>query len=332
MSSASTNSEPIELLVPESQAGMRLDAFLALHLASYSRVFLRRVINTGAVRVGTRGGKASYRVRAGERVVVTMLPPVPRGGPVPEEIPLEVLYEDEHLAAINKPPGMVVHPARGHWTGTLASALQHHFNQLSSAGGPTRPGIVHRLDRDTSGVILVAKHDQAHHRLALQFQERTLRKEYFAIVAGRPDRDRDHIDLPIGLHPHQREKMAVRTGDKSSRNAHSFYEVLERFDGFATLRILPKTGRTHQIRVHLASIHCPVLCDRQYGGRAQITRAEIRRSGDDQTVLLARHALHAARLEITHPMTGQPLALKAPMPDDLAQVLMELRMYRSEHR
>ncbi len=158
------------------------------------------MINTGVVRVGLRGGKASYRVRSGDRVAIR-LPPMPREGPQPEDIPLEILYEDEHLAAINKPAGMVVHPARGHWTGTLTSALAHHFNQLSSVGGPTRPGIVHRLDRDTSGVILVAKNDRAHMRLAAQFQQRTLKKEYLAIVAGRPDRDRDQIDLPIGMHP-----------------------------------------------------------------------------------------------------------------------------------
>jgi 23S rRNA pseudouridine1911/1915/1917 synthase len=308
-----------------------LDAFLALQFTSYSRVHLRRVINAGAVRVGQRGGKASLRLRAGDRVLI-WLPPLPREGPTPEDIPLQILYEDEQLAAVNKPPGMVVHPARGHWTGTLTSALQHHFNQLSGVGGPTRPGIVHRLDRDTSGVIVVAKTDQAHLRLALQFQERTLRKEYFAIVAGRPDRDRDQIDLPIGLHPYQREKMAVRRDDKNSRHAQSFYEVLERFDGFASLRIVPKTGRTHQIRVHLASIHCPVLCDRQYGGRSQITLGEIRRDGSDETVLLSRQALHAARLEIVHPSTGEPLEFEAPLPDDLATVLRELREYRGRGR
>jgi 23S rRNA pseudouridine1911/1915/1917 synthase len=323
--------EPIEVEVAPAQAGLRLDTFLALEFTSYSRTHLRRVINAGAVKVGSRGGKASLKLHAGDRVTV-WLPPMPREGPHPEDIPLEILYEDEHLTAINKPPGMVVHPARGHWTGTLTSALQHHFDQLSSIGGPTRPGIVHRLDRDASGVIVVAKNDQAHLRLASQFQDRSLRKEYLAIVAGRPDRDRDQIDLPIGLHPYQREKMAVRKDDASSRPAQSFYEVQERFDGYALLRIVPKTGRTHQIRVHLASIHCPVLCDRQYGGRAQLLRGEVRRDPKDETLLLSRQALHAARLEISHPQSGQPLVFEAPLPEDLERVLEELRVYRAIRR
>ena len=143
-----------------------------------------------------------------------------------EDIPLEILFEDRWLAVINKPPGMVVHPAKGHWSGTLTAAMQFHFDQLSGVGGPTRPGVVHRLDRDTSGVIVIAKDDQVHRRLALQFEERTIEKEYFAIVTGRPDHDRDWIDLPIGLHPREREKMAIRPHDPNSRPARSFYEVL----------------------------------------------------------------------------------------------------------
>lgn len=331
MSGRELSAEPIDLIVAPSQAGLRLDAYLALQFTSYSRTHLRRVINAGAVRIGARGGKASYKLRAGDQVRI-WLPPLPREGPQPADIPLEILYEDEHLTAINKPPGMVVHPARGHWSGTLASALQHHFDQLSSVGGPSRPGIVHRLDRDTSGVIVVAKNDRAHLHLAAQFQERTLRKEYLAIVVGAPDRDRDQIDLPIGLHPYQREKMAIRRDDASSRPAQSFYEVLERYEGFAFLRILPKTGRTHQIRVHLASIHCPVLCDKLYGGRSHITRGEICRQPGDETMLLARQALHAARLEISHPITGEPLALTAPLPEDLELVLGELREHRPVKR
>ena len=154
-----------------------------------------------------------------------------------------ILYEDEYLAVVNKPPGMVVHPARGHWSGTLASALQFHFGPaLSTTGGPSRPGIVHRLDRDTSGAILVARNDIAHAKLSKQFHQRTIEKEYFALVAGCPERDRDYIDCPIGFHPHQREKMAIRRGDAQSRSAQTFYEVLERFEGFAAIKLLPKTG------------------------------------------------------------------------------------------
>ena len=240
-----------------------------------------------------------------------------------------MLYVDDYVAAINKPPGMVVHPARGHWSGTLASALQYHFGpELSSSGGPTRPGIVHRLDRDTSGVILVARTDQAHTKLAAQFADRSIEKEYFALVAGSPNLDRDFIEQAIGAHPHKREKMAVRTGDSSCRSAQTFYEVLERFDGFAAVKLLPKTGRTHQLRVHLDHIGCPVLCDRQYGGRSKITRGEIRRDPEDTLVLLQRQALHARRLKFTHPHNGQPLEVEAPLPDDLAAVLDQLRQYR----
>ncbi len=300
---------------------------MARQFPNYSRVHLRKVINAAYVRVDGLRTKAAHRLRAGQRVSI-VLPELPRPAPQSENIPLDILYEDDVLAAINKPPGMVVHPAKGHWSGTLTAALQYHFDQLSSVGGPTRPGVVHRLDRDTSGVIVVAKDDFAHRRLADQFERRTVEKEYFALVAGRPDRDRDSIDQPIGLHPRQREKMAIRRDDPSSRPARSFYEVIERFDGFAAVRILPRTGRTHQIRVHLASIGCPVLCDRQYGGRAQVTRGEIARSRDDAEVLLSRQALHALRLRIAHPTTGEPIEFAAPLPPDIQAVLEALREFR----
>jgi 23S rRNA pseudouridine1911/1915/1917 synthase len=210
----------------------------------------------------------------------------------------------------------------------LASALQYHFGgRLSATGGPTRPGIVHRLDRDTSGAILVAKTDPAHAKLAAQFAERTVEKEYYALVAGVPERDRDYVDRPIGVHPQTREKMAIRREASRSRPAETFYEVLERFDGYAALRILPKTGRTHQIRVHLAHVGCPVLCDRQYGGRARITRSELSGDGEDTQVLLERQALHARRIRFSHPVTGAPLDVEAPLPEDMAATLAALREY-----
>ncbi len=323
-------SEPRDLVVEPSQAGWRLDVFLAHHFVDYSRVHLRRVISAGGVQVDGRGGKPSYRLKPGQCVRV-VLPELPREAPRPENIPLEILYEDDWLVVVNKPPGMVVHPARGHWSGTLASALQYHFGQsLSMTGGPSRPGIVHRLDRDTSGVILVAKSDTVHAKLAMQFQTRSIEKQYFALVAGSPDRDRDVIDSPIGMHPHQREKMAIRRDDAASRSARTYYEVVERFDGFAAVAVRPKTGRTHQIRVHLDHVGCPVLCDRQYGGRSQITRGEIRRDPDDATVLLDRQALHAERLRFAHPADGRSIEVEAPLPADMAGVLAELREYRAE--
>jgi len=321
------SAQPVELVVAEQFADCRLDWFLARQFPAYSRVHLRRVINAAGVKVEGKRTKAAYRLTPGERVSI-VLPEIPRQLPQPENIPLEILYEDDELAVINKPPGMVVHPGKGNWAGTLTSALQYHFDQLSTAGGPTRPGIVHRLDRDTSGVMVVAKTDSAHMRLAGQFEGRTIEKEYFAIVAGVPDRDRDIIDEPIGPHPHHREKMAIRRDHAASREARTFYEVVERFDGFAALKILPRTGRTHQIRLHLAHLGCPVLCDRLYGGRAQITRGEIRRDPADALVLLERQALHARRLKFAKPSTGEPLEFVAPLPCDLESALLELRASR----
>lgn len=329
MSRPEPEPEPVELIVEPAESGWRLDAFLAHHLTDYSRVHLRRVIAAGAVRVDDGGGKPSYRLKPGQRVSL-VLPEIPREAPRPENIPLSILFEDDQLIVVDKPPGMVVHPARGHWSGTLAGALQFHFaGQLSSAGGPTRPGIVHRLDRDTSGILLVAKNDQSHAKLADQFQNRTIEKSYLAIVVGRPIRDRDVIDEPIGMHPRQRDKMAIRRADPEARHAETFYEVVEAFQGFALVRATPKTGRTHQIRVHLDHVGCPVLCDRLYGGRSEITRGEIRRTPDDKTVLLDRQALHAHRLRFVHPATDQPIEIETPPPADMAGVLDELRAYRA---
>ncbi len=327
MSGDELSSQEREIIVPEDHSGARLDWFLAQQFPAYSRVLLRKWINAAGVTVDGRRAKAAHKLKAGERIAIRM-PELPRTGPQAEDIPLDVLYEDELLAAINKPPGMVVHPGKGHWAGTLTAALQFHFDQLSTAGGPTRPGIVHRLDRDTSGVIVVAKTDQAHLRLAEQFERREVEKEYFALCAGSIDRDRDTIDRPVGIHPYQREKMAVRRDHSTSREAQTFYEVAERFSGFTAFRVLPKTGRTHQIRLHLASIGCPVLCDRLYGGRATLARGELTGDAADDAVLLDRQALHARRLVIRHPAGGELLEFVAPLPPDIAIVLAALRQYR----
>jgi 23S rRNA pseudouridine1911/1915/1917 synthase len=324
---------PLEFVVGPADANLRLDVFLARALPKHSRVQLRKVIGAGGVRVNDQGTKVAHKLSAGDRIAV-LLPPMNAAGPHPENIPLDILYEDEHIIAVNKPPGMVVHPARGHWSGTLASALSFHFQQLSKVGGETRPGIVHRLDRDTSGVMVVAKTDPMHYALAAQFEARTTEKEYLAITAGVPDRDRDRIEQPIGVHPHQREKMAIRGDHSTSRDAATFYEVQERFAHCAFVRVLPKTGRTHQIRVHLAHIGCPVLCDKLYGGRASITRGELRgqRSGRgqpaeaaDDEIVLSRQALHAFSIKLTHPATKEPIQFTAPLPADLQGVLDVLR-------
>lgn len=315
------------VIVPPEAAGQRLDVFLAEKFPLFSRTLLRKAIAAEGVTIGAFHPRAAFRVQPGQEVRV-VLPERPTDGPRPEKVPLEILYEDECLVAVNKRPGMVVHPAKGHWSGTLVAGLAYHFEHLSTVGGPTRPGIVHRLDRDTSGVIIIAKTDRAHLALNLQFENRTPEKEYFAIVVGRIDRDRDVIDAPIGAHPYHREKMAIRHDDPTSRPARTFYEVAERFDGFTAVRAFPKTGRTHQIRVHLASIGCPVLCDKQYGGRSKITRGEVRARREDEVVLLGRSALHARRLKVIHPLTQQPIEFEAPVPDDIAGVLEELRKYR----
>jgi 23S rRNA pseudouridine1911/1915/1917 synthase len=321
------NEQTQELVVGEADSGARLDAFLAKTFPKYSRMQLRRIIGAGGVRVNDLGTKVSHRLQPGNRVSI-FLPPMPSAGPNQENIPLHVLYEDDQLLAINKPPAMVVHPSRGHWSGTLTSALAFHFDQLSTAGGAHRPGIVHRLDRDTSGVMVVAKNDTCHFALAEQFADRTTAKEYLAITVGTPDRDRDNIDKPIGVHPYQREKMAIRSGHETSREAQTFYEVQERYRGFALVKMLPKTGRTHQIRVHLAHIGYPVLCDRLYGGRAEIKRGELSGDLSDQHVVLKRQALHAHRIQLKHPVTKELMEFVAPIPADMQHAIDTLRELR----
>lgn len=304
--------------------GQRLDRFLASQLPQFSRTLLRRTINATGVRVDGRRTKAAHRLRKGETVTM-VLPELPRDGPIPENISLDVLYEDADLIAINKPSGMVVHPAKGNWQGTLASALAYHFGQLSAIAGPTRPGIVHRLDRETSGVIVVAKNDAAHLALARQFEQRTVEKRYWALTASVPDRDRDVIDQPIGVHPYQREKMAIREGHSTSRSASTFYEVRERFGRFALLNVYPKTGRTHQIRVHLNHIGCPILCDRLYGGHSQLEQAALTGNQENQSIILDRLALHAQQLRLNHPATDEPVEFVAPLADDLSIVVKAFR-------
>ena len=202
--------------------------------------------------------------------------------------------------------GLVTHPAKGNWTGTLVNALQFHFDKLSTVGGAERPGIVHRLDRDTSGLLIVAKDDRAHAALARQFEERSIRKEYLAIVSGVPSRDRDFIERMIGPHPTNRERMAIRLATDGGKEAVTFYEVVERFAGHAYVRCLPRTGRTHQIRVHLTHIGHPILADKLYAGRDRVTLGDL--DGPDvegaDRVLLDRQALHAHSLHLTHPLTG----------------------------
>ena len=322
----------LTFVVGEENEGQRIDLFLTLKIDGYSRVFLRKAVMAESVHVDGRPVKPAFRVHPGQTVHIGELPPPPTDGPIAEAIPLDVLYEDEYMVAINKPAGMVVHPAKGHWSGTLTSALAHHFSQLSDAGGPTRPGIVHRLDRETSGVILIAKTNEVHFKLCAQFEARDVQKTYIAIVSGSLDRDRDRIIQAIGHHPYQREKMAIRNEHPSSRYAETQFEVTQRFPGYAVLKVFPKTGRTHQIRVHLSHIGCPVLCDRLYAGHSQVTRGQLLRRlvrglparPEDADVILERQALHAAHIAFDHPKTGQPLAISAPLAEDIQRVISVL--------
>jgi len=311
-----------EFVVPESAEGQRVDLFLTQACDGYSRSQLRQAVQDGGCEVDGRVVRPSFKVRTGQRIRFR-LPPPPVDPTPGENIPLDVLYEDDGLVVVNKPPGMVVHPARGNWTGTLTSALSYRFRALSDVGGPARPGIIHRLDRDTSGVIVVAKTNAVHMHLADQFHERDVEKEYFAITAGPIDRDRDLIEAAIGRHPYQRDKQAIREGDRTSKSASTFYEVISRHGRFTQVRVRPKTGRTHQIRVHLDHIGAPILCDRLYAGHSEVKRGMLTGEppGEDDPVVLRRQALHARRLALTHPQSGNPLSFEAPLPPDLQAVV-----------
>ncbi|MBV9126227.1 MAG: RluA family pseudouridine synthase [Planctomycetes bacterium] len=319
----------LELTAKNKIEGLRLDQYLVSLFPDFSRSVIQKVIEAGGVSIHGAPAKASYKVRHGDQIRIC-LPAPTHDLPVPEDIPLEVLYEDAYLAVINKPPDMVVHPAKGHWSGTLVNALQFRFSQLSQAGGDYRPGIVHRLDRDTSGAILVAKDEAAHRHLSAQFEHRKIFKEYLALTAGVFDRDSDYIERRIAHHPRDRVKMAVTDEEEDSKEACSYYEVLERFRGYSFCRISPRTGRTHQIRVHLASIGCPVLADKTYGGRDCLMLSHLVPGLDPAAdeVLIARQALHAGRVRFTHPQTGKVMEVEAPLPADFQKTLAAFRKYR----
>ena len=286
-------------------AGKRLDHYLQEHLAGYSRARLQIWIKRGRVLVNGAPARASLPLRGGERVEVfpAELPPLQA---TPEDLPLENLYRDEAVIAVNKPAGLVVHAGAGAHSGTLVNRLVHHFASLSQVGGEMRPGIVHRLDRGTSGVLLVARTDAAHRALAAQFAGRTLEKTYLALVHGRMPADSGRIAKPIARDPVRRTRMTARLG--RGREALTEYRVLERFDGFTYLEVRIGTGRTHQIRVHLASLGHPVAGDRLYGAPAR-----------------ERFFLHAWRIAFTSPASGERIAVEAPLPSELEQWLGSLR-------
>ncbi|MGQ4807339.1 Ribosomal large subunit pseudouridine synthase D [Candidatus Entotheonellaceae bacterium PAL068K] len=308
------------LQVAAGEAGTRLDKYLVTHLPDLSRSRLQRLIQEGTVYLARRQAAAGLRLREGDCLTVRV-PPPPSARPAAEAIPLGILYEDEALVVVNKPPGIVVHPAPGHYHGTLVNALLSHCRNLSGVGGEVRPGIVHRLDKDTSGVLLVAKHDRSHQHLAAQLKARQLQRRYVALVRGRLPTPQGTIDAPIGRHPRQRHKMAVvrRTG----RTARTHYQVVAVWGPVSLLRLRLETGRTHQIRVHLTHLGYPVVGDTVYGATSWHRPAgpELERA----LRAFSRQALHAERVRFQHPDTGTWLTCSAPVPEDMESLIAQLR-------
>jgi 23S rRNA pseudouridine1911/1915/1917 synthase len=304
----------MELIVEASDAAdPRLDVWLTNQLPEFSRARLQKLIAQGQIQVAQRiCTDKQYRLKSGDRVCVS-IPPLDTLELIPEATPLDILYEDEQLLIIDKPAGMVVHPSAGHDTGTLVHALLAHC-PLSSIGGVQRPGIVHRLDKDTTGAIVVAKTDFAHQHLQQQLQAKTARRVYLGVVYGAPKTDSGTIDLPIGRHPVDRQKQAIVAIDRGGKAAVTHWQIQERFKGFSLIEFRLETGRTHQIRVHTTQMGHPVVGDPVYGtGRASVG------------VKLPGQSLHARQLELIHPVTGELISVTAPLPERLRTLLQVLR-------
>lgn len=330
------------LEAPPEAAGQRLDRFLTGQLEGVSRSRVQLLLEQGSVTVDGRAGKASWKLRGGERIEISGDPhPAPLKA-APEAIPLEVVYEDADIAVINKPAGMMVHAGSGasedaRNRGTLVNALLHRFNALSSTGGELRPGVVHRLDKDTSGLIVVAKNDQAHAAMSAMFAGKRVKKTYLALVHGVIERDRGTIAAGISRDLARRTRMTTRPTE-NARSAVSHFEVVRRvvsrFGRFTMAKVRIETGRTHQIRVHMASIGHPVVGDALYGGTRQLTDQQAtqaagsraaRRKREPEKLRLERNFLHAAQIEFAHPITGKPIELEASLPAEL-----ELYLHRLE--
>lgn len=310
---------PVKIQVDEADEGKRLDLYIAGRLA-LSRSAAQRLIDEGHALVAGERAKAARRVRAGDVVVVSVPDPKPLDV-VAEDLPLDILYEDSDIIVVNKPRGLVVHPAAGNWSGTLVNALLAHCSDLSGIGGKIRPGIVHRLDKDTSGVIVAAKNDPAHLALARDLREHAVEKTYLAIVHGVPRDERGTVNAPIGRHPIHRKKMAV-VPEGRGRAAVTEYEVLEALGMDALVKVHPVTGRTHQIRVHLAHIGHPIVGDPVYGGRA---RGRAAAAAAAAAAGLSGQALHAASISLDHPRTRERMTFSAPLPEDMQRLLARLR-------
>jgi 23S rRNA pseudouridine1911/1915/1917 synthase len=316
--------QQMEIIVPPGKKRERLDVFLTHHVENATRTKVQAAIKAGCVLVNGVVERASYPV-APDNVIHITLPEASAPDVVAEAIPLTIVHEDDHLLVVNKPAGMVTHPAYGNYTGTLVNALLHHSASLSAVNDRARPGIVHRLDKDTSGLLVVAKTDAAHAHLARQFARRTIRREYQAIVWGTFPVEKGVIEANLGRSASDRKKMAVVEGGKV---AVTEYTVLERFAWLSLIRLKLQTGRTHQIRVHLAHIGHPVFGDPTYNGRRMMygpgtprQKAEVER----MLGIITRQALHARTIGFKHPATGKDVAFESPLPDDMAEVLTLLR-------
>jgi 23S rRNA pseudouridine1911/1915/1917 synthase len=309
----------LHLSVAAGNEGERLDAFLAEQIEGWSRARLQRLIEEADVLVNGRAVKSSYKLHLNDEIEVELTPP-PSSTFAPENIPLDIVYEDDELIVVNKPAGIVVHPAAGVMSGTLANALAFHFQQLSTSGGVARPGIVHRLDKGTSGLMVVAKTESAHENIADQFRDREIFKSYVALVHGQVEKRTGQIDQPIARDRGNRTRMAVVRG---GRPALSIYRVRKRFERFTLLNVELKTGRTHQIRVHLAWLKHPVVGDEAYGtGRDKtIPDHKVR----TEVAKLGRQFLHAEQLGFRHPKTGEAMKFTVELPTELMAVLNEIK-------
>lgn len=304
--------------------GLRLDQFLSREDLGLSRSQAKKLIEEGRILLNGRPAKPSAHLKMNDRVSGWLREPEPLALR-PEGLPFSILYEDASIIVVDKPPNMVVHPAPGNPTGTLVNALLHHCTDLGGINGVIRPGIVHRLDKGTSGVMVVAKDDQAYQHLAKQFKNRSVEKAYLALATGHFHQDEGVIDWAIGRHPRERKRMSIHT--KKGRPAVTRWRVLERFPGVTFLQILPQTGRTHQIRVHLASMGHPLLGDPLYGRKGNVSSTFDPRLRE-LIKAMGRQALHAERLRIIHPRTGEKVEFHSPLPEDMERVLIHLRIGR----
>lgn len=308
--------------VSQKDAGSRLDLFLSRMNLELSRNQVQRLIDNNCILVNEKPQKASYRLRSKDQVLVSV-PPPPLSQLEPEPLSLDVVFEDDHLIAINKPPGLVVHPATSHRTSTLVHGLLHHCDHLADLGGPLRPGIVHRLDKDTSGIIVVAKENSAYRHLSRQFKEKLVYKEYSALVYGHLRQSSGQFTDPIRRHPKNRKKMGIIAG---GREASTFWWLELLFGEVSLVKVVIKTGRTHQIRVHFAHARHPVVGDATYGGKKRVKSVQnpLMRA---RLSKVKRQMLHARRLALEHPATGETLDLSAPLPEDMSDLLQFLRKY-----